>query len=184
MLPLLGRPDEGTYDIIVDEMTHSPNQKQETFAVLREMIPFMAKLGVPIPPSFVEYLPLPKTLAEEWKKMMQPKQDKPDPRIQVEMQKLALQQKELEIKSRLEEIKLQRQGEEAMQEAALDREERMLRAQELMLKQAEFRLKAQEAGQSGMIDFMKIQAQNFENKTDVAQAQLKFQGDIVKADAM
>lgn len=76
-VPLLTDPGHDLdYDVIVDESPVSPNQKQETFGVLMNLIPAMVQLGMAVPPSLPKYLPLPKSLVDEW--MQAESQKKPD----------------------------------------------------------------------------------------------------------
>ena len=58
------------FDVIVDESPQSPNQRDRTFAILREMIPGLIQAGVPIPPEILDYAPLPSGLVAAWKKMI------------------------------------------------------------------------------------------------------------------
>lgn len=75
------------YDIIVDEAPSSPNQKEETFAILSNLLPFLLKMGLPAPPEILDYVPLPKTMVQNWKQAIQ--NQKPDP---VQMAKAAKEQ--------------------------------------------------------------------------------------------
>lgn len=61
-----------TYDIIVDDAPNSPSMKDKTFAALQALMPEMAKLGIKPPPEFLDYMPLPASLIEKWKKAMEP----------------------------------------------------------------------------------------------------------------
>lgn len=62
------------YDVVVDEAPTSPNMKQETFGVLMNLIPSLIQLGMNVPPSLPKYLPLPKSLVDEWMQSQQAKQ--------------------------------------------------------------------------------------------------------------
>ena len=55
------------YDVIVDEAPTSHNVKERTFGMLMQMLPVLSKLGVPVPPEVVEYMPLPSSLTEKWR---------------------------------------------------------------------------------------------------------------------
>lgn len=63
-IPLLRQPDTMTYDVIVDDTPSSPNLKERTWAILTQMMPFLARL--PVPPQvyleILKYAPLPDTL--------------------------------------------------------------------------------------------------------------------------
>lgn len=162
-VPFLPAPDAETYDIVVDEMPTTPNSKAETFAVLSELVPFMAKMGVMPPPDVLDYLPLPATLIEKWRGSLQKGQDQPDPAQQMEMAKMQAQQAELQAKSQLEMLKMQFEREKAgvsiqseqqaaalkereMQfEAAIKAQEAQIKAAELDLKRAELAMQARQA---------------------------------------
>lgn len=74
-IPLMKQPDTAQYDVIVDEAPNSVNKKDETFAMLMQIIPFLTKSGVPIPPEVLDYVPLPTSLAEKWKQTLQPSKE-------------------------------------------------------------------------------------------------------------
>src|SRR5262245_24623697 len=60
-VPLVKEKDTATYDVIVDEAPMSPNQKEQTWAMLQAMLPLLAKLQIPpeVWQIIVEYSPLP-----------------------------------------------------------------------------------------------------------------------------
>ena len=60
------------YDIIVDEAPTSVNMKERTWAMLEGLLPMALKVGLPMPPSLLDYTPLPSDLIQEWKAMLQP----------------------------------------------------------------------------------------------------------------
>lgn len=77
-VPLISDPGHDIqYDVLVDESPISPNQKQETFGVLMNLIPSLIQMGMSVPPSLPKYLPLPKSLVDEW--MQAETQKQPDP---------------------------------------------------------------------------------------------------------
>ena len=76
-VPLMKDPDTKKYDIIVDEAPNSPNQKEETFAVLSQVMPQIQAAGLPMPPEILDYVPLPSTLTEKWKKMLEAQKQDP-----------------------------------------------------------------------------------------------------------
>lgn len=115
-VPLALDETDMRYDIIVDEAATSPNQRSETFAVLTQLIPFLAKMGVMPPPEVIEYLPLPSSLTAAWKKAMQPK-EQPSPEEQ-----MAMAEKKAEIeKTQSETVENYSQAEENRSQVALNR---------------------------------------------------------------
>lgn len=70
-VPLTKDKTAGKYDIEVDESPTSPNQKDQVFSVLMQVLPGIMKAGVPVPPDILDYLPLPSSLIEKWKQYIQ-----------------------------------------------------------------------------------------------------------------
>jgi hypothetical protein len=95
--PFMLPPGVETYDVIVDDSPTSPNQKEQTWAVLTQLFPYLK--GLPIPPTvylkFLEQSPLPASAVAEIKGEIEKAQQQaaqnppPDP--------LAIKQKEKEI---------------------------------------------------------------------------------------
>ena len=58
------RRDPGVvrYDVIVDQAPTSPNQKQEIWNGLMQLLPAMMKAGIGIPPDIIDYAPLPQSV--------------------------------------------------------------------------------------------------------------------------
>ena len=67
---LLKAPDTLQYDVIVDSAPSAVNVKEQTFQTLQALLPSAMKMGLPIPPSVLKYLPIPESLAVEWQKML------------------------------------------------------------------------------------------------------------------
>lgn len=132
-IPLIKDESTGRYDVIVDEAPTSANQRERVFLVLSEMLPLVAKMGIPMPPEILDYAPLPSGLVAKWKELLTQGGPQLPPEIQEEMQKLAEENKQL--KSRREEalanLDLKRQ--EAQAEDVLDRQKAEA---EIELKQA------------------------------------------------
>lgn len=71
-IPLLKDQLTFEYDVIVDDAPTSPNQKDRVFGVLSQLAPQLMKQGMPMPPELLDYAPIPTSLAQKWKKMLQP----------------------------------------------------------------------------------------------------------------
>ena len=60
------------YDVVVDESPTSPNQKDQTWLIISQMLPMVSKM--PVPPEFwlkiIEYSPLPSSLSDELVKIL------------------------------------------------------------------------------------------------------------------
>lgn len=94
-VPLVRQPDTTKYDVIVDDTPTSVNMKEQTWAALTQMMPFMK--GLPIPPQayleMMKYAPLPSALIADITDMVQKMQHSPPPNP--EMMKIqAMQQME------------------------------------------------------------------------------------------
>ncbi len=66
-VPLIRLPDTIEYDVIVDDAPASPNQKEATWGILVQMMPFLTRLQVP-PQVYLEvlrYSPLPETVVSK-----------------------------------------------------------------------------------------------------------------------
>ncbi len=76
-IPLLR--DEGTveYDVVVDESPASRDVKERTWSVLSQIVPEFMQAGIPIPPTVVDYAPIPESLAMDFKKAIAQKAQQP-----------------------------------------------------------------------------------------------------------
>lgn len=72
-VPLMRDKLATKYDVVVDEAPTSVNMKERTWAMLEGLLPMALKVGLPMPPSLLDYTPLPEDLVQEWKAMLQPK---------------------------------------------------------------------------------------------------------------
>lgn len=61
---------QGRYDFAVDEANSTINDRIATLNIMQTTLPQMLKAGVPIPPSFVDLLPMEPKLRDEWKTMI------------------------------------------------------------------------------------------------------------------
>ena len=91
--------DSVNFDVIVDEAPTSPNSKQETFAILMEIIPLALNAGLPIPPELLDFMPLPSKLTEKWKEMLSNMKENPEQeKFMKAMQDLELALKKADVK--------------------------------------------------------------------------------------
>ncbi len=93
-VPLMKDKLAHQYDIIADESPSSTNVKERTFVTLLQLMPHLAKLGVPPPPDFLDYTPLPADFVAKWKEQM-----KPDPKRQ-KAAELELADKDADVKQK------------------------------------------------------------------------------------
>jgi hypothetical protein len=77
LVPLIREQTLGKYDVIIDDAPTSPNQKQETWALLMAMLPMFSSMMTPeAVVALLEYSPLPSKLVETFKALLQ---KAPDP---------------------------------------------------------------------------------------------------------
>ena len=95
-IPLLREELNFEFDTIVDEAPFSTNQKEKVFKYILELLPYMERAGMPMPPEFFEYSPLPVEMVRKIMERMQPdpKQTQMDEAAQ--QIELAGEQKEVE----------------------------------------------------------------------------------------
>lgn len=62
-MPLIKDKLTFDFDVIVEESPSSPNQRERTFAIMRELLPILQAEGKPLPPEFWKYSPLPDVVA-------------------------------------------------------------------------------------------------------------------------
>ena len=125
-VPLVRQSDTAKFDVIVDEAPTSPNVKERTFAALAELMPALAKLGIPIPPEVLDYTPLPSSLISKWKELLQnapsanPEQMK---QMQDQMMKLGQENAQLKDKRQESAMTMQMNQQEVAAKMALEREQ-------------------------------------------------------------
>lgn len=78
-VPLVRDAVSFEYDVVVDEAPTSQNTKERTFAILMQLMPALTKMGVPMPPDVMDYLPLPTGFVEKWKQTVMQAQQQPKP---------------------------------------------------------------------------------------------------------
>ena len=88
-IPLAMDPDTEDYDIVIDESSSSPNQKEETFTVLMSMAPFLQQAGIMPPMEALDYMPLPSSLVSAWKEQLNPKEPNPEAQKQAQILEFA-----------------------------------------------------------------------------------------------
>jgi hypothetical protein len=66
--PMVKQIDLRQINVVVTESPQSDNNKEFVWAFASQIVPALLKLGLPVPPSILEYTPLPAALVEDWKK--------------------------------------------------------------------------------------------------------------------
>jgi myosin heavy subunit len=149
VIPLIRDEMAHKYDVIVDDAPTSPNVKEKTFGILREILPALMQAGTPIPPDLIEYTPLPESLISKWKEHIANQGKDP---MQDKMKQLAVADKEADVMTKQADVK----SKEA--KAMLD----MANAQKAM----------SEAGQAPAPENNQLQVAEFEHKRQVDVANL------------
>lgn len=86
IIPLLKDQLANKYDIYVDESPSSPNVKEQVWGVLSTLMPHFQQMGMPVPPEVFDFLPLPASLANSWKKAAAPQPPPPEQQAQIQAQ--------------------------------------------------------------------------------------------------
>lgn len=71
-IPLAKDAMSTRYDIQVDDSPTSTNMKERAWATIERLVPALLKSGIKIPPSIIDYSPLPQSLIKEWKAVTTP----------------------------------------------------------------------------------------------------------------
>lgn len=131
-VPLSKQPDSARYDVIVDEAPTSPNMKERVFGVLQELLPALAKMGIPLPPELLDYAPIPSVLATKWKELIGKSMGNPE-QVQAQMQEMGqqlqkFQQENAQLKDKKAETQAQLEldRQKFIQEAQIEREKLQL----------------------------------------------------------
>lgn len=78
LVPLLRDETLGDYEVIIDDAPTSPNQKQETWQFLMQLMPVFKGMMTPeAAVTMLEYSPLPTKLVEQFKKLVQQGKEPP-----------------------------------------------------------------------------------------------------------
>lgn len=60
----------GRYDLVVEETNSTVNDRMATLNILQTTLPQLMKAEIPIPPNFVDLMPMPPHIRDEWKRMI------------------------------------------------------------------------------------------------------------------
>ena len=84
-VPLIRSQVLGEYQVIIDDAPNSPNQKQETWGFLVQLMPIFKDMMTPEAAiAMLEYSPLPSKLVDQFKKMMKQAGEKTPEQIEAE----------------------------------------------------------------------------------------------------
>lgn len=169
-IPLLKMPETMEFDVVVDAASNAPDQKMRTFAVLGQLLPGMQQAGIPVPPSIIDYTPLPQALVNDWKKFIAQKQSQPPPphpdvqkaqmQIQADMQKAQMKdqferwriQQEAALKQYEITTKAQVDAQAEQLRAAIDEQSQIINAQANESKAASDAIRVRLDGLAKLVD--------------------------------
>lgn len=160
-VPLTKQPGVSKYDVVIDEAPDSPNQKEQVFQVLMQLIPAMVKMGMGLPLEIMDYMPLPQTLIEKMKESQQARQQQPDPEAQKAQAQLQIEQAKLQMKQQSDQVSAQLDMQKQQFEA-------VMRTRELEQKMA---LEASKAQQD-------MELADLKTRQEMALEELKVQHDL------
>lgn len=150
--PLVKNQGVKEFDIIVDEAPSAPNQKEQTWQVVQQMLPVVGSMLTPeLWGDILQYSPLPSSLVEKIKKRVADGQDqqqqspemmKAQAAIQAQQAKsqadIETQQAKASADAQLKQMRIQADAEAARQKAAVEVEVMHMKAQnELQIAQQE-----------------------------------------------
>ena len=58
------------YDAVVEDAQDTPMDRMATMHIMQTTLPTLAKMGIPVPPSFIDVLPISQHIKDEWKQML------------------------------------------------------------------------------------------------------------------
>jgi hypothetical protein len=148
-VPLVKQADTATYDVIVDDAPMSPNQKENTWLMMQQMMPMLAKLNVPpeIWQILIEYSPLPSSVSAKINQVLaQAAQQPPPPDPDMVKAQSQLQAKQLELQQKAEQQARQAEIDQQKQQAefALERDKM---ANELEIEKAKLQIDVEKGRQ-------------------------------------
>jgi hypothetical protein len=143
--PLVQMDETLEYDVIVDSAPASVNVKQQTFETLQAFLPAALKMGMPVPPSVLKYLPIPESLATEWQQMLGGDNIPPQLREQIQQGQQQIAQMGQALQQRDQQLQ-KMQADLMRSQLALDaaKAQGTINAQDAQVKTLETTIKAQE----------------------------------------
>lgn len=107
-VPLMKQEDTAKFDVIVDEMPQSPNNKERVWGTMQVMLPILQTAGMPpeLLAEIIAYSPLPESIVTKLKQAMAEKKGQgPDPMMQAQVGKVQAETREKNASAALDEAK-------------------------------------------------------------------------------
>lgn len=133
--PLTEIAQTADYDIIVDDAPTSPNQKEQAWQIMQQMLPMVANMMTPeMWTAVLEFSPLPSSVSAKFREAAEKAASAPppvDPKIQELQMKQQMETQKMQMQSELEQQKMQMAAEvEKIQaEADITTKQREIEAQ-------------------------------------------------------
>lgn len=112
-VPLVHQAGLIEYDVIVDETPTSPNQKEQAWGAITQMLPFISKLGMPpkVLLEILKYSPLPTALVADVTQIIETTPPPPNPEaIKAQTAQMTAQSDAQEAQARVQVANAQAQG--------------------------------------------------------------------------
>jgi len=165
-------PEVAEYDVIVDQGSSAPNQKEATWAVMNTLLPIVGdRVGPEEMGLILEYSPLPESFMEKYKEIQKQKAEQgPPPNPEMEKVKIQAMAKEQELQ--LKQV-------EAQQSMQIEREKAALA---LQLKREEAAAEMQMQRERFVFE-MQIEQERaqFQNRNETMKANAQAQATIINA---
>lgn len=120
-IPLLRDPEGAEYDVIVDESPTSRDVKEKTWNALQIIAPMAMQAGMPLPPSLLDYAPLPQSLVQEWKQAIgqAQQQQQPNPEMMKAQAHMQVEQMKAQVQAQtnVQLAQMKAQADHAIQQA-------------------------------------------------------------------
>lgn len=192
------KSETAEYDVVIDQASSAPNQKEATWAVMTQLLPIIGdRLGPDEFKLILEYSPLPESFMEKFKEMEKAKEGQPPPPdpamvkvqmdAQLKQQQLQFDQQKAQQDGQIEQAKTAAtiQLTQAQAKAQLELEQAKAAAA-LQMKQAEMQQTMVLEQQKAQADFALAQAE-MQNQLQIEQikvaAQIELQNKVATAKA-
>lgn len=159
------------FDVIVDQAASAPNQKEQTWAVLQQLFPFLKNV---LPPQMmmlaVEYSPLPESFVARLKEMqrqIEAKGPPPDPEMMKAQAQIQMKQQEMQMRQQEGAMQLQMEQQKAQMQLEIERAKMQLEVEKANM---QMQIERQKADHSMALSQQQAQF-------DYAQQQQQFQID-------
>lgn len=151
-IPLMKQEGVAEFDVIVDESPSAPNQKEQTWSIVSQMLPVVGKMLTPeLWLDVLQYSPLPTSLVDKFKQRIsdQAGNQQPSPEMMKVQADIEAQKAKLQVDTQIKTMSIQADAQAAQERAAVDVQIMRMKAEaELQISrqkaEQEFELRRQE----------------------------------------